>query len=108
MSWSAGCGVGGDDDTCGDDERNQTRSLRPNLGWTGASGGAGVCGHAGGRKSQRLALCRSHCMARIREPGGLVKAGGIWCVPLNEGMSKVMYGVRLKERSAHRGWCVLT
>ena len=29
----------------GGDERNQIRSLRPNLGWTGASGGggAGVC-----------------------------------------------------------------
>ena len=44
VSWSAGCGVGGGDDTCGDDERNQTRSHRQNLGWMGASGGgAGVC-----------------------------------------------------------------
>ena len=59
-----------------------------------------------------LASCRSHshCIARIcvEGAGGLVKAAGISCVPLNEGKNKVMYAATLKEKSAHQGWCVLT
>ena len=43
MGWRAGCGAGG---VCAaGDKQNQTRSLRPNLGRTGARGGGG----AGGR-----------------------------------------------------------